>query len=339
MNKQKTALITGVTGQDGSYLAELLLDKSYKVLGISRRTSTDNTERIKRVLEHSSFTLIEGDITDYLSISKIIGDNQPDEIYNLAAQSHVQTSFEQPSYTYSVNAIGPLNILESVRRLSSHSKIYQASTSELFGSNYHTTNEEFPSFFQDEDTPFKPNSPYGIAKLAAHESVRVYRESYNLFACSGIIFNHESPRRGAEFVTRKITKYIGRLIHHLNNKNRVGFPGPLYLGNLDASRDWSHARDMVRGMHLLLQQKEPKDYVFASGETYTIREFLTLAFSHVGLSWEDFVKIDKKFYRPCEVPFLCGNSSRAKKELGWETKISFRDLVYEMVNEDIKKTK
>lgn len=319
------SLITGITGQDGSYLAEYLLQFGHEVIGLSRRTSTDNTCRLTNVLNNKNFTLIEGDITDYLSVSKIIDKYQPDHIYNLAAQSHVGTSFEQPAYTWSVNAIGPMNILESVRRLSPDSRVYQASTSEMFGDNFNENN------YQDETTPFNPNSPYGIAKLAAHEMVRMYRTAYNIFAVSGILFNHESPRRGENFVTRKITKYISGIV---NSPRHPTDAKKLYLGNLDASRDWSHVLDMVHGMFLMLDQDEPHDYVLCSGETHTIREFLDIAFSYVNLNWNDFVEIDPKFFRPCEVEYLCGSYKKARNELGWSPKINFENLVHEMVDSD-----
>ena len=326
----KTAIITGTTGQDGSYLAELLLTKGYRVIGLYRRSSTNSFSRINNsILSDDNLVLEEFDLTDPSDCSSIIETYQPDEVYNLAAQSHVATSFKQPTTTVEINTIGVLNLLEAIRARCPQSRFYQASTSEMFGSNYveHTDLGKY----QNEETPFVPQSPYAIAKLASHHMVRIYRDAYKLYACSGILFNHESPRRGENFVTRKITKYIGELV----NKHIDGNRQKLRLGNLDATRDWGHARDYVYGMYLMLQQNSPKDYVLATGESHTVREFLEIAFKHVNLNYQDYVIVDPEFYRPCEVPYLRGDASLAKKELGWINKVSFAELVYEMVHQDI----
>ena len=340
MEKIKNAMIFGATGQDSSYLSELLLEKDYKVVGVKRRTSTNNTWRLDSVIHNENFSLIEGDIVDPSSINQIISEHQPDEIYNLSAQSHVHTSFNQPLYTFQVNALGVIHILEAVRNYSPTSKVYQASTSELWGSNYDIdpslTDVNDHIRYQDENTRFSPNSPYAVAKLAAHESIRLYREAYDIWACAGLLMNHESPRRGEEFVTRKITQYIGRLSYSGFDPK---FPH-LKLGNIDAVRDWSHAQDMVRGMWMMLQQDKPKDYVLCSGTGYSVKQFLDTAFKHVGIhDWSRYVDIDPSLYRPCEVEFLQGRYNLAKKELGWEPEISFDDLVREMVDIDIYNVK
>jgi GDPmannose 4,6-dehydratase len=326
----KTALITGITGQDGSYLAELLLSKNYKVVGLYRRSSINSFSRIdSTMLSNPNLIMEEFDLTDPSDCSSIVERYQPDEVYNLAAQSHVATSFKQPTTTVEINTIGVLNLLEAIRSRCTKSRFYQASTSEMFGSNYVESVDL--GKYQNEETPFVPQSPYAIAKLASHHMVRVYRDAYKLYACSGILFNHESPRRGENFVTRKITKYIGNVA----NKRIDGSVVKLKLGNLDATRDWGHAKDYVYGMYLMLQQDQPKDYVLATGESHTVKEFLELAFNSVDLDYRDYVVVDPEFYRPCEVPFLRGDSTLARKELGWDNKVSFQQLVSEMVQNDV----
>ena len=339
---QKTALITGITGQDGSYLAELLLAKGYVVHGLVRRSSSSNTARIQHLLAGSEteglLSLHHGDMTDTTVLTRLVEEIQPHEIYNLAAQSHVAVSFDSADYTANVDALGTLRLLEVLRTadLVGTCRFYQASTSELYG-----LVQETP---QRETTPFHPRSPYAVAKLYAYWIVRSYREAYGLHGSNGILFNHESPRRGETFVTRKITLAVGRIARGLQQK--------LQLGNLDASRDWGHARDFVEGMHLILQQPKPDDYVLATGETHTVREFVELAFGHVGrtIKWsgeggaekgldaktgEVLVEVDPKFYRPAEVQFLLGDPSKAKRELGWTPKTSFAELVEEMVKADV----
>jgi GDPmannose 4,6-dehydratase len=328
------AIIFGITGQDGSYLAELLLKKGYEVVGITRRVSVPTLNRITHILP--KIKIIEGDITDAFSVSNVIKEEDPDEIYNLAAQSHVGTSFKQPSLTWDVTAGGVLNILEAIRYSGKKDRIkfYQASSSEMFGKNYNIR-EGLASMikYQDENTPFVPQSPYAIAKLAAHHLVRNYRESYGIFGCSGILFNHESERRGEKFVTRKITKWIGEFVASGMDKE---FPA-LRLGNLDAKRDWGHAEDYVRGMWEMLQHETPDDYVVATGETHSVREFLDIAFSHIGIDdWDDFVVIDPEFYRPAEVDYLLGIPAKAKRVLQWEPRISFQQLVERMVDSDVE---
>lgn len=363
----KKALIFGITGQDGSYLAELLLSKQYTVIGIGRRSSTSDRPRIEHLIPDPNFILVEGDITDCFCVGNLISEYQPDEIYNLAAQSHVGTSFSQPSLTWDVTAAGCLNILEAIRHsgISDKIRFYQASSSEMFGKSFTKKGE---SKFQDEETPFLPQSPYAVAKLAAHHAVRVYRQSYDMFACCGILFNHESERRGELFVTRKITKWIGKFLEWESNntmdfpvrgprfsisEDLIGIPGErryidmvrrpsfpkLRLGNLDARRDWGHAEDYVEAMWLMLQQDIPEDYVVATGETHSIKEFLEIAFNAAEISsWKDYVTIDKKFYRPAEVDYLLGDASKAKQKLGWEPKNSFDQLVERMVRHDVEQT-
>lgn len=339
MSEQKTALITGITGQDGSHLSEFLLEKGYEVHGIIRRTSTEYRERITHLEGRKNFYLHYGDLTDSLSIVKIVGEVRPDEIYNLAAQSHVQVSFEVPEFTADVDAVGVLRILEAVRvcGLDKTCRIYQASTSELFGKV-----EEVP---QSETTPFHPYSPYAVAKQYGFWIIKEYREAYNMFCCSGILFNHESERRGETFVTRKITLAASRIIHGLQDR--------LYLGNLSALRDWGYARDYVECMWLMLQNDTPDDYVIATGEQHTVREFCELAFRYAGIELEFsgegidekgrdresgriLVEVSPDFYRPTDVVNLLGDPSKAKKELGWNPrKTSFEELVRLMVEHDM----
>ncbi len=335
------AIITGITGQDGSYLAELLLSKNYEVIGVARRVSVDTSQRIKHILHN--IKVVEGDITDQFCVTNIIKSHQPDEIYNLAAQSHVGTSFKQPSLTWEITAGGCLNILESIKSLGLCNKIkfYQASSSEMFGRNYDT--RRYPDHtdlgtikYQNEDTAFKPQSPYAIAKLAAHHLVDNYRRSYGLFGCSGILFNHESERRGDQFVTRKITKWIGEWF---NSKDKLNHP-PLVLGNLEARRDWGHAEDYVRAMWLMMQQEKPEDYVISTFETHSVRDFLDSAFNCVGVEdWSKLVNTDSKYCRPAEVDYLLGNCSKAQSQLGWKPQVSFQQLVERMVKNDIYEAK
>jgi GDPmannose 4,6-dehydratase len=326
----KTAIVTGATGQDGSYLSELLLDKGYTVVGLRRRSSSEKgLERIEHLLNNDNFKLVEADITDSGCVNNLIRDYLPTEVYNLAAQSHVGTSFKQPSYTSQVNLQGPINFLEAIRLLSPSTKFYQASTSEMFGKNYDQMGD---TKYQQETTSFVPQSPYAVAKLAAHEMVRIYRDSYGLFACCGILFNHESERRGENFVTRKITKWIGEFVASEQDEN---FPA-LRLGNLDAHRDWGHAQDYVEAMYLMLQQEEPEDYVIATSETHSVREFLTEAFNEIDIAdFEPYVVIDPEFYRPCEVDWLLGHTGKARQQLDWRPKVSFQELVQRMVRSDI----
>ena len=319
----KKALVTGITGQDGSYLAELLLEKGYEVHGIIRRASTFNTSRIDHLhanpdIHDARLFLHFGDISDSTSLIKLLYRVQPDEIYNLAAQSHVRVSFEIPEYTGDVTALGAVRILEAIRETGLQTKFYQASSSEMFGKA-----QEIP---QRETTPFYPRSPYAAAKLYAHWITVNYRESYEMFACNGILFNHESPRRGETFVTRKITRAVANI--------EAGLQAKLYLGNLDAKRDWGYAKEYVEAMWLMLQQPEPGDYVVATGETHSVREFLEEAFAHVGLDWERYVEIDPKYYRPAEVDLLVGDASKAKAVLGWIPSTHFKDLVRLMVDAD-----
>lgn len=326
----KIALVTGITGQDGSYIAQHLLQNNYRVIGLHRRSSTNTFERIKDI-EDKNFTLQEFDLTDPSGCHRIIDHYQPNEIYNLAAQSHVATSFNQPGTTFDINTTGVINLLEAIRNRSPSSKFYQASTSEMFGSNFTIKNG---IKYQDENTPFLPQSPYAVAKLASHRLVQIYRDAYGLYACSGILFNHESPRRGENFVTRKITSFLGQLIN-----NKIPSNSKLRLGNLEAQRDWGHAKDYVVAMRLMLQQNNADDFVISTGQSHTVQEFLSLAFDSVNLIWTDYVVIDRDLYRPCEVPFLQGDYSKAKSVLGWSPQISFDDLVTEMVSGDINRHK
>lgn len=320
-------MIFGVNGQDGSYLSELLLDKGYHVVGVMRRSSTDTTERIEHLMPHPNFNLVEGDVTDATGIHRSVARTQPAEIYNLAAMSHVGVSFDQPVSTFEINAVGALNILEAIRQASPHSKFYQASTSEMFGD---TT--EIP---QNEQTILHPCSPYAVSKLAAHVSVDFYRRAYGLFACAGILFNHESKRRGSQFVTQKIAQYVAKLIDFRDSRGVAPRKGvdvlPLYLGNLEAKRDWSHAKDMVRGMYLMLQQDKPEDFVLASGTSRSVRQFLETAFGLADLDYKDYVEVDPKFYRPADVNLLLGDPTKAKEILGWKPEIAFHQMVEEMV--------
>jgi GDPmannose 4,6-dehydratase len=334
---KKVALITGITGQDGSYLTELLLDKNYEVHGIIRRSSSINTSRIDHIYDHPDLKLHYGDVTDSLSLTSVIQKIEPDEIYNLAAQSHVKVSFEIPEYTAQVDALGTLRILEAVRLLSleGFTKIYQASTSELYG-----LVQEIP---QKETTPFYPRSPYGVAKIYGYWIIKNYREAYNMFACTGILFNHESPRRGHNFVTKKI---VDGLRNIAKGKQDI-----LYLGNLNAKRDWGHAKDYVRAMWMMLQQDEPDDFVIATGEQYSVREFVEACAPHFKMSiyWEGeglneigydrftcqpVIKIDSRYFRPSEVETLLGDATKAREVLGWKPEYTFEKLVDEMCNDE-----
>jgi GDPmannose 4,6-dehydratase len=341
----KKALITGITGQDGSYLAEFLLNKGYKVYGIKRRSSLINTERVDHLYQdphvsNRKFILYHGDLTDSTSLIRIIQDVRPDEIYNLAAQSHVAVSFEEPEYTANSDALGALRILEAIRilKFEKKTKFYQASTSELYGAA-----KESP---QNEKTLFYPRSPYGVAKLYAYWITVNYREAYGIYACNGILFNHESPVRGETFVTRKITKGLARI--------KLGLQKNLFLGNLNALRDWGHARDFVEAQWLMLQQNQPEDFVISTGKQYSVKDFINLAAKNLNMdiNWkgqgldevgsvngEDIIKVDPRYFRPTEVDNLLGDSTKAKKKLNWYPKISFESLVKEMVEEDFMKTK
>jgi GDPmannose 4,6-dehydratase len=325
----KTAIITGITGQDGSYLAEYLLSKEYSVIGLYRRSSINNCERVNHLLDYENFSLEEFDLTDPSDCSRILEKHQPDELYNLAAMSHVATSFHQPSTTFEIDTIGVINLLEGIRCRSSHTKFYQASTSEMFGKNYSINNNG--EKYQDEDTPLIPQSPYAVAKLASHRMLQIYREAYGLYACSGILFNHESPRRGENFVTRKITRYIGKLVN-----NKISKSNKLKLGNILASRDWGHAKDFVQGMHMMLDNDIADDYVLCTGKTHTVQDFLELSFKMVELNYKDHIEIDSELYRPAEVNYLKGRCDKATKSLGWVHHTSFEELVNEMVSSDIR---
>lgn len=322
----KKALITGITGQDGSYLAELLLEKGYQVYGMVRRSSSVNTQRIKTICPltqastHSRLHLLHGDLGDASSVNHLVKTLCPDEIYNLAAQSHVKISFDVPEYTADVTGVGALRLLEAIRGSGIPTRLYQASSSELYGRA-----EKTP---QDENTPFQPVSPYAVAKLFAYWSTVNYRESYGIYACNGILFNHESPRRGENFVTRKITRAVARI--------KMGLEKKLVLGNLEARRDWGYAKDYVEAMWLMLQEKRPEDYVIATGQTHTVREFVDEAFGYAGLDPKKYVRVDKKYFRPIEVNHLRGNYAKARKKLGWKPKTSFKELVRLMVDADIE---
>jgi GDPmannose 4,6-dehydratase len=341
---RKVALITGVTGQDGAFLAEFLLAKGYIVHGVKRRSSSFNTQRVDHLYkdpheEDASFFMHYGDMTDAANLIRLVQETQPDEIYNLAAQSHVQVSFEMAEYTANTDALGPLRLLEAIRilKMERQVRLYQASTSELFG--------KAREGLQNEETPFHPRSPYGTAKLYAFWTVVNYRDAYGLHASNGILFNHEGPTRGETFVTRKISRAVAAIHHGLQSR--------LYIGNLDAKRDWGHARDFVEGMWLMLQQPEPDDYVLATGEAHSVREFVEMAFAEIGktIEWrgegadekgfdadtgDELVAVDKRYFRPTEVDSLLGDSSKAREKLGWRHKITFRELVSEMVASDLK---
>jgi len=315
----KSALITGITGQDGSYLSELLLKKGYKVHGLIRRLSTPNLSRIEHILDR--IELIEGDLTDQSSINNALKEAQPSEVYNLAAQSFVATSWNQPVLTGDVTGLGAVRILEGVRHVCPDAHFYQASSSEMFGKVNETP--------QNENSRFYPRSPYGFAKVYAHWACINYRESYDMHASNGILFNHESPRRGIEFVTRKITDSVARIYH--------GFANEVRLGNLDARRDWGFAGDYVKAMWLMMQQEKPDDYVVATGVAHTVGEFAKLAFDEAGLDWEKYVKVDAKFIRPAEVNLLLGDASKARRVLGWKPEVKFEELIRMMVGEDLKR--
>jgi GDPmannose 4,6-dehydratase len=321
----KKALITGITGQDGSYLAELLLSKGYEVHGIIRRASTFNTGRLDPIYAdphagQSRLFLHYGDLADASALARLLGKINPEEIYNLAAQSHVRVSFDSPEYTTDITATGTIRLLEAIRESGLKPRFYQASSSEMFGKVM-----EVP---QKETTPFYPRSPYGCAKVYSFWITVNYRESYGMHASNGILFNHESPRRGETFVTRKITRAVAHI--------KAGLQKKLYLGNLDAKRDWGYAKEYVEAMWLMLQQDEPDDYVIATNETHSIREFLDIAFGHVDLDWKEYVEIDPRYYRPTEVDLLIGDYSKAKKKLGWEPKTRFVDLAKLMVDADVQ---
>ncbi len=322
----KKALITGITGQDGSYLTELLLEKGYDVFGIIRRASTFNTERIDHIYQdpHEQgrrLNLVYGDLNDASSLNKILRDVQPDEIYNLGAQSHVRVSFDIPEYTAEIGGLGTLRLLEAIRETGlQNTRFYQASSSELYGKV-----QEIP---QTEKTPFYPRSPYGVAKLYSYWITVNYRESYGLFACNGILFNHESPRRGETFVTRKVTRAAAAI--------KLGLQDKLFLGNLDAKRDWGFAGDYVEAMWLMLQQDEPDDYVIATGITHSVSDLLDEAFGYLDLDWRKHVEIDPRYFRPAEVDLLIGDASKARRKLGWQPRVTFRELIRMMVDADMK---
>ncbi|MFT7693273.1 MAG: GDPmannose 4,6-dehydratase [Candidatus Latescibacterota bacterium] len=315
---EKRALITGITGQDGSYLAEFLLEKGYKVYGLIRRSSTLNFERISHI--QRDIEMISGDLLDQKSLTTALEASQAEEVYNLGAQSFVPVSWDQPMLTGEITGLGVTRLLEAIRSVNPKARFYQASTSELFGKAQETP--------QKESTPFYPRSPYGVSKLYAHWITINYRESYDLFACAGILFNHESPRRGLEFVTRKITNAVARI--------KLGYDKELRLGNLDARRDWGFAGDFVRAMWMMLQLDEPEDFVIATGQDRTIRDFCQAAFEHVGLNWEEYVVVDERFFRPAEVNILLGDPSKAKKKLGWEPEVSLEEMVQMMVDRDME---
>ena len=315
---KKRALITGITGQDGSYLAEFLMAKDYEVFGLVRRSSTINFERIYHIQDRVE--ILSGDLLDQNSLSSALREARPHEVYNLGAQSFVQASFQQSLLTGEITGLGVVRLLESIRSFDPQIRFYQASTSELFGKVQETP--------QNEKTPFYPRSPYGVAKLYAHWATINFRESYNMFCCAGILFNHESPRRGLEFVTRKITNGVAQI--------KLGQAEQLSLGNLEARRDWGHAGDFVRAMWLMLQQEEPEDFVIATGVDRSIREFCQVAFEYVDLDWQQYVVVDEKFFRPAEVNQLLGNAAKAREKLAWESQVSFEEMVHELVDSDLK---
>ena len=325
MSKQKRALITGITGQDGSYLTELLIRKKYEVYGLIRRSSSFNTGRLDHIYQdphekNLRLKLVYGDLNDASSLNRIVKTIKPDEIYNLGAQSHVRVSFDVPEYTAETVAVGTTRLLEAIRDSGIKTKFYQASSSEMFGAT--------KDRLQSETTPFYPRSPYAAAKVYAYWMTINYREAYDMFACNGILFNHESPRRGETFVTRKITMALARIHHGIQKK--------LYLGNLDAKRDWGFAGDYVEAMWLMLQQEKPDDYVIATGETHSVKDFLQEAFGYAGLDWKQYVAIDASYFRPTEVDYLLGDNSKAKKKLKWKPKVDFKSLVRMMVDADMK---
>ncbi|HEY9617885.1 MAG TPA: GDP-mannose 4,6-dehydratase [Microcoleaceae cyanobacterium] len=329
MTNRKRALITGITGQDGSYLSEFLLEKDYEIHGIIRRTSTFNTDRIDHIYEDShtpgaQLFLHYGDLTDGTTLRRVLEEVRPAEIYNLGAQSHVRVSFDSPEYTVDSVGMGTLRLLEAIRdyqqRTGDQVRFYQAGSSEMFGKV-----QEIP---QTETTPFYPRSPYACAKVYAHWQTVNYRESYNLFACNGILFNHESPRRGETFVTRKITRALARIV--------AGQQQKLFMGNLDAKRDWGYAKDYVQAMWLMLQQEAADDYVVATGETHSVKEFLDIAFGYVNLDWQNYVEFDQRYLRPAEVELLIGDPAKAKAQLGWQPSVTFEQLVHLMVEADLK---
>ncbi len=324
-NKTKKALVTGITGQDGSYLAELLLEKGYEVHGIVRRSSSFNTHRIEHLFQDPHEDEIRlhlhySDLTDSSNLSRLLRRIEPDEIYNLGAQSHVRVSFDMPEFTANVTAMGTIRLLEAIRECGIDTRFYQASSSEMFGRV-----QEVP---QRETTPFYPCSPYGCAKVFAHWTTVNFRESYGLYAVNGILFNHESPRRGETFVTRKITRAVAKI--------KAGLQHELFLGNLEAKRDWGYAREYVQAIHLMMQQTDPEDFILATGETHTVREFVEIAFTLAGLDWPKYVKIDRHYFRPTEVDMLIGDASKARKKLGWQAQTRFEDLVRLMLVADIK---
>ena len=313
---KRTAFITGITGQDGSYLAEILLEKGYQVYGMVRRSSSFNTARIDHIF--GDIELVFGDLTDASSLNQLMRTISPDEVYNLGAQSHVRVSFDIPEYTADVDALGTLRLLDAIREEGVHCRFYQASSSEMFGKV-----AEVP---QTETTPFHPRSPYGVGKVFSYWITRNYREAYGMFAVNGILFNHESPRRGPTFVTRKVTRAVGAILR--------GEQSELYLGNLDAKRDWGYARDYMEGAWRMLQADDPDDFVLATGETHSIRELLDEAFGYAGLDWQQYVKIDERYFRPAEVDLLIGDYSKAKEKLGWEPTVRFQELIRMMVDHD-----
>ena len=323
--RERVALITGITGQDGSYLAEFLLKKGYRVFGLMRRSSSFNTARINHLYQdpHDSdprLQLVYGDLNDASSLNKILRSIHPDEIYNLGAQSHVRVSFDVPEYTAEITGVGTLRLLEAIRDSGIQPKFYQASSSEMFG--------KVQAIPQNETTPFYPRSPYGVAKVYSYWITVNYRESYNMFACNGILFNHESPRRGETFVSRKITKAAARI--------KLGIQHEVFLGNLEARRDWGFAGDYVEAMWLMLQQEKPEDFVIATGRHYSITDLLEIAFEEVNLNWKEYVKIDPRYYRPAEVDLLVGDSGKAHSQLGWKPKMSFQELIRTMVHADLE---
>jgi GDPmannose 4,6-dehydratase len=325
MAKQKVALVTGITGQDGSYLTELLLKKGYLVYGLIRRSSSFNTGRIDHIYQdphekNLRLRLVHGDLNDASSLNRLVRTIQPDEIYNLGAQSHVKVSFDVPEYTAEITALGTTRLLEAIRDSGIKTKFYQASSSEMYGKVLETP--------QTEKTPFYPRSPYGAAKVYAYWMTVNYREAYSMYACNGILFNHESPRRGETFVTRKITMALARIHHKIQDK--------LFLGNLDAKRDWGFAGDYVEAMWLMLQQDKPDDYVISTGETYSVKQFLQEAFGYLNMDWKKYVEIDKRYFRPTEVDLLIGNSAKARKKLNWKPKVGFKELVRMMVDSDME---